>query len=156
MTKIVLAVFAALLMASPAFAGSRSTANSGSSSDAYSNSGSNININSKGYRGVGAAIPPGLVASGLSCSGAVSAGAGWMGGGLSLGFTKKDRDCDIRENAKMVGLMHEMNVAYEMMCGIDEVREADARVGRNRCVLNRRGVAYRKHPAAQRIGARSK
>jgi hypothetical protein len=157
MVKYVLAVLVAAMMASPAFAGSRShaTANSGSSSGAYSNSGSYININSRGYRGTGTAIPPGLVASGLSCSGSVSAGAGFMGGALSFGFTHKDKDCDTRENAKMVGLLHEMNVAYEMMCGIDEVREADARSGRNRCVLNRRGVSYHR-VTARHIGARSK
>jgi hypothetical protein len=140
MIKIVLAVFAALLMASPAFAGSRSHANANSNSGASSNSG--VSINNRGYKGVGAAIPPGLVASGLSCSGSTSIGGGWLGGGISLGFTKKDRDCDTRENAKMIGLMHEMNVAYEIMCGIDEVRQADARIGRDRCVANRRGVRH--------------
>jgi hypothetical protein len=147
---------ASAIMASPAYAGSRSNANANSGSSAYSNSGSNININSRGYRGTGTAIPPGLVASGLSCSGSASVGAGWMGGGFSFGLTKKDKDCDTRENAKMVGLMHEMNVAYEMMCGIDEVREADARIGRNRCVLNRSQYRRAAQQTNYRGNARSK
>ena len=136
MMKYVVAVLVTVTMASPSFAGSRNNANSHSSSNAYSNSGSNIRISSRGGKGVGAAIPPGLIASGLSCSGSTSVGGGWLGGGIALGFTHKDRDCDTRENAKMVGLMHEMNVAYEIMCGIDEVRKADRAVGRNRCTAN--------------------
>ena len=131
------AAIAALFMINPALAGSRSDANANSNSQ----SGAQVNINSHGYKGTGAAIAPGLIASGLSCSGSVSAGGGWMGGGFSLGFTRKDKDCDTRENAKIIAIMREGNTAFEMMCAIPEVREADRRSGRNRCVANH-GVAY--------------
>lgn len=139
MKKLILAVAMAALLPTAAFAGSHahSSSSSSSSANSYSNSGSNIRISSRGGKAVGAAIPPGLIASGLSCSGSASVGGGWLGGGIAIGFTHKDRDCDTRENAKMVGLMHEMNVAYEIMCGIDEVRKADRAVGRNRCTANR-------------------
>ena len=52
-------------------------------------------------------------------------------------MTKMDRDCNIRENAKMIGLMGEMGAAREVMCNVREVREAFAAVGRP-CIRDRR------------------
>lgn len=108
-------------------------ASSGSESNSASQAGSisSVNIkNSRGYRQVGAAIAPGLIAGGITCQGSSSIGAGGPGWGFAFGSTKLDRDCNTRENAKMIALMGERDAAREVMCNVPEVRAAMARVGR--------------------------
>jgi hypothetical protein len=108
-------------------------ANSGSESNSASQAGSVSSVtikNSRGYRQVGAAIAPGLIAGGITCQGSSSIGAGGPGWGFAFGSTKLDRDCNTRENAKMIALMGERDAAREVMCNVPEVRAAMARVGR--------------------------
>ena len=148
--RMIIAV-AMCLAAMPAYAGSESNsvANSGSASLAA------VNITNNGASKVkttGSALAPGLIASGLSCSGSASIGGGWMGGAISLGITTKDKECDARENSKIIGLMGDVPAAKEVMCNIKEVREAFAKVGRP-CIADRgrrATVAYVKPSQRQR------
>lgn len=108
-------------------------AGSNSQSNSQSQAGSNSSVtikNSRGYRQVGTAIAPGLIAGGITCQGSASIGAGGPGWGFAFGSTKLDRDCNTRENAKMIALMGERDAAREVMCNVPEVRAAMARVGR--------------------------
>lgn len=118
----------AVLLATPALA-QQAGSNSNSNSGAMSSSGVNIRYGN-GHKGTGAAIAPGLIASGLSCQGSVSTGAGGAGWGFAFGITKMDRDCNTRENAKIVGLTGDVPASKEVMCTIREVRDAYAMVGR--------------------------
>jgi hypothetical protein len=126
------------LLAVPAY--SQDASNSNSSSGAMSQSGVNIRYGN-GHKQVGAAIAPGLAVGGISCQGSVAAGAGGSGWGLSFGMTKMDRDCNLRENARIVGLMGEVPAAREIMCNVPEVRAAFATVGRPCAADRRRAIA---------------
>jgi hypothetical protein len=139
-----LAIFAAALslIAAPAFAEGNSSS-AGSSSGAIAQSGVNIQ-SGKSYRQVGAAIPPGLAASGISCQGSASAGVGGSGFGVAFGFTKMDNDCTTRENAKIIWSMGERAGAREVMCDIAQVRAALLRVGRPCIADMTQRVALRK------------
>jgi hypothetical protein len=130
-------IIAAMMAASLANTAAAQTVNVGAASGSQSNSNSqagshsSVNIqNSRGYRQVGTAIAPGLIAGGITCQGSASIGAGGPGWGFAFGSTKLDRDCNTRENAKMIALMGERDVAREVMCNVPEVRAAMARVGR--------------------------
>lgn len=146
MRKCIIIAAAVSLLAGAAAAQTVNTgANSGSSSVSGSQAGSvsAVNIkNSRGYRSTGTAIAPGLIAGGITCQGSTSVGAGGPGWGFAFGSTKLDRDCNTRENAKMIALMGERDVAREVMCNVPEVRAAMARVGKP-CIGERaRPVAY--------------
>lgn len=117
--------------------------NSSSQSQSAAGSSSSVNIqNSRGYKSTGAAIAPGLIAGGITCQGSASIGAGGPGWGFAFGSTKLDRDCNTRENAKMIALMGERDAAREVMCNVPEVRAAMARVGRP-CIGDSNRVATR-------------
>lgn len=128
----------ALVTADMAFAQS-ATGTSNSNSGAMSQSGVNIKYGN-GHKQVGAAIAPGLIASGLSCQGSASVGAGGGGWGMAFGTTVMDRNCDTRENAKIVGLLGDSSASKEVMCNIKEVRNAYAAVGRP-CLIDRQRAA---------------
>lgn len=132
--SLIIAAMMAVTLAYPAAAQTVNVgANSGSESNSASQAGSysSVNIkNGRGYRSTGAAIAPGLIAGGITCQGSTSMGAGGPGWGFAFGSTKLDRDCNTRENAKMIALMGERDVAREVMCNVPEVRAAMARVGR--------------------------
>lgn len=132
--SLIIAAMMAVTLAYPAAAQTVNVgANSGSESNSASQAGSvsSVNIkNGRGYRSTGAAIAPGLIAGGITCQGSASIGAGGPGWGFAFGSTKLDRDCNTRENAKMIALMGERDAAREVMCNVPEVRAAMARVGR--------------------------
>ncbi len=108
---------------------SSSTSSSGSSSNSYA-AGNQINF-AGSKRGASSAIAPGLMASGLSCSGSAAAGGAGGGWGISLGITKEDAQCNTRENAKTVlGLTGDRDATKEVLCDIRQVRNAFRRVGR--------------------------
>lgn len=137
--RSITAFLLASLLAVPAFA-QQAGSNSNSNSGAMSQSGVNIRYGN-GHKQVGAAIAPGLAVGGITCQGSVSAGAGGSGWGLAFGMTKMDRDCNLRENARIVGLMGEVPAAREIMCNVPEVRRAFATVGRPCAVDRRRAIA---------------
>lgn len=142
MRTLVLALSCALLLAGPA-AAAGSHARSRSNSDSTSQAGSNVNIDNHSYRPVPTAIAPGLAASGLSCNGSTSIGGSGSGFGISFGTTTKDFDCNTRENAKYVlAITHDVPAAKEVMCDIDQVAAAFARVGRP-CARGLSGVDSR-------------
>lgn len=125
----------AALCASPAFADSVS----GSQSGAWSQSGVQIN-HANGHRPVGAAIPPGLIAGGITCLGSVSLGSGFVNGGLGVGFTYPDRSCNAREDAKYMLLIGSGRAAAkERLCDIARIRSAYAAAGEP-CIRDQRRV----------------
>lgn len=125
--RLFLTAIMSMAIALPAYAGSKANSNSQSGAQAIAVAGGS---GGKSYRGTGAAIGPGLVASGLSCSGSASVGLGGSGWGLSFGSTRMDRNCDIRENTKVISIMGDPAAGKQLMCNIPEVREAYAAVGR--------------------------
>jgi len=127
MRKILLTAVAVLAMVGPTMAdGVTSTTNSDSSSGAQSSSG--IVMNSG--KSTGLASAPGLIASGLSCSGSASIGGAGAGWGLSFGITKEDRACNAREDAKYIhGVTGDMSAAKERLCQMPENRAAFLRAG---------------------------
>lgn len=145
--SLIIAAMMAVTLAYPAAAQTVNVgAVSGSESNSASQAGSvsSVNIkNSRGYRSTGAAIAPGLIAGGITCQGSASIGAGGPGWGFAFGSTKLDRDCNTRENAKMIALMGERDAAREVMCNVPEVRAAMARVGRP-CIGDNPRVAHTK------------
>lgn len=110
------------------------TVNTDTSSNSQSQSGSQAvvqQIYGKGHRTASSAIAPGLIASGLSCSGSAVAGGAGGGWGISLGITKQDKDCNIREDAKYVhGVTGDQGAAKEVLCDNPRIRAAFARAGR--------------------------
>lgn len=143
---LIIAAMMAVTLAFPAAAQTVNVgANAGSESNSASQAGSvsSVNIkNGRGYKSTGAAIAPGLIAGGITCQGSASIGAGGPGWGFAFGSTKLDRDCNTRENAKMIALMGERDAAREVMCNVPEVRAAMARVGRP-CIGDNPRVATR-------------
>jgi len=78
----------------------------------------------------GLASAPGLIASGLSCSGSASLGGAGAGWGISLGITKEDRACNAREDAKYIhGVTGDSLAAKERLCAQPEIRSAFLRAG---------------------------
>jgi len=127
MKKVIAFAIAFALAASSAMAQSAS----GSTSNSGSNSSSGVFMNSKGYRTASSAIGPGLIASGLSCSGSASIGGAASGWGISLGITKPDDNCDTREDAKYIhGVTGDLGAAKERLCDNPKIRAAYARAGR--------------------------
>ena len=127
-----------LVLAFPAFAGSKSNSQSGAQAIAIAGG-----SGGKSYKGTGTAIGPGLVASGLSCSGSSSVGVGGAGWGVSLGSTRMDKNCDLRENTKIISILGDPAAGKQLMCNIPEVREAYARVGRP-CAMDRNIIVTQK------------
>jgi len=129
---IAIIIIASFAIASPALAQSTNTNTSSSSSGASSGSTANIYTKSKGSKipkGVGNAVAPGLIAGGLTCQGSVSGGIGGQGFAVAFGATKMDKDCNTRENAKVIYMMGYKSAGVEVMCNIAEVREAMALTG---------------------------
>lgn len=123
MKRIFISV-AALLIAVPVYAGDRNDNSAGALSQSGSSSSVNIN-GGKSYRGVGAAIAPGLAVGAYSCSGSVSAGVGGSGFGIAFGSTVMDRDCNKRENAKLADVAFGRATARRVLCGIRDIAEAE-------------------------------
>lgn len=129
--RFFLTILFSMALAIPAYADSKSNSQSGAQAIAIAGG-----SGGKSYKGTGTAIGPGLVASGLSCSGSSSVGVGGAGWGVSLGSTRMDRNCDIRENTKIISILGDPAAGKQLMCNIPEVREAYARVGRP-CAIDR-------------------
>ena len=82
------------------------------------------------------ASAPALTSSGV-CYGSFSAGGSGPGIGLSFGKTVEDDECQARENARVLFGMGAAALAMEVMCGIEEVAEADAQAKPYLCASNK-------------------
>jgi len=148
MKTCMLTIIALGLIMTPAMARDRSGSSSSSTSGAGAASLANVAITNNGAKSVrttGAAVAPGLASSGISCSNSGSMGAGWMGGALALGLPIKDRECDTRENAKVMGIIAGRPAAKETMCDIPKLAAVFARIGQpcvNASRSETRAVAY--------------
>lgn len=143
MKGFVLAAAIVAMSTAPSFAGSHSQANSSSNSGASSGSYAGVSVTNNSatkLRTVGTAVAPGLIAGGLSCAGSASVAGGFMGGAFALGTTLMDKDCNTRENAKMLGVLGDRAMTMEILCDSPQIRAADARLGGGRCSQNRRTV----------------
>lgn len=102
-----------------------------SSSGSQSNNQVNVGVNSYGSRTyrdssvktVGNAIAPGLTAGAIVCAQSTSAGAGFMGGAVSFGTTRADKDCNDRAWMATIAAMASatnngryMNAAHNIAC----------------------------------------
>lgn len=65
-----------------------------------------------------------------TCMGSSSVGAGFAGGSFSFGTTWRDSACVRRLDAREIKSLGDVQVAKEIMCDSDLVREAFKRVGR--------------------------
>lgn len=141
---------ACLLLATSAFAETKSVSESGSVSQSQSGSQSGVSINTKGTKNVPSAIAPGLSASGLSCSGSASIGSSGGGWGLSFGMTKEDAACNAREDAKYIhGVTGSQGAAKERLCEQKLNREAFRRAGQP-CVADQRVSNVAQTPVVRR------
>lgn len=136
-----LRVIAAAVLAVAAVSGAHAqtiSSNTGSQSQSYSGAQSGVNIRyGDSPRQVGASVPPGLIAGGITCLGSVSIGSGYAGGGLGFGITYPDQYCNIREDAKYMLLVSGNKVAAkERLCDNRRVRHAFAASG-DPCIRDR-------------------
>jgi hypothetical protein len=150
MIKNIFAV-AALLCASTAFAQSVTT---GTNSNASQASTVNVVVGSgiAGSDGVTTAkqeyggeysmksaptvYAPNLTTGGIeTCLGSVSGGASWMGGGVSIGGTKPDQECNVRMTANVAWKMGDKYLAVAIMCESDVYRKASAKMKVDQCAL---------------------
>lgn len=121
-------------------ANSQSISGAASHAEAYSNgyisnSGNNVAASDMG-NAVGMATAPALTTTLTeTCMGSVSAGAGFAGGSISFGTTVTDTDCVNRLNSREIRAMGDIQVAKEIMCENEVVRESFKRVGRP-CVVD--------------------
>lgn len=136
-----LAAFTATLFAASAsLAGEQNATNTSASGSA---AGASVYMNSKSYRGTGAAIAPGLAVSAFSCQGSVSGGAGGAGWGFSFGSTVMDKDCNTRENAKMAASAFGVGVGRAVLCEIDQIRRNAPQCGGGRVATRPAGRPVR-------------
>jgi hypothetical protein len=98
-------------------------------------------MNSKSYRGTGAAIAPGLAVSAFSCQGSVSAGAGGAGWGVAFGSTVMDKDCNTRENAKTAAAAFGVGAGRNVLCEIEQIRRNVPYCGGGRAAVARGSAA---------------
>lgn len=110
------------------------TSITGSQSTAFGGEASTINSNSitgGSSRGIPTVYAPGLSTTLTeTCMGSTSAGAGWFGFGGSFGSTWSDDTCVRRLDARQLDALGQREVALELMCGSDSVREAAKRAGK--------------------------
>lgn len=111
---------------------SQAISNSGNSSSTSSanNSGNHQNINieaPKTYRHTPNAGAPPIYSSGICSGRSVGVGASGPGYGVSFGGTgKADRECNLREAARVLGGLGYVDTAFILMCQqMPEVREAN-------------------------------
>lgn len=117
---------------SQAISGSQSISNSTANSNS-SGSNNNTNYNQQKLQapGIGG---PGLAASGNACLGSVSGGVSGAGFGFVFGTTTEDKQCNLRENAKVLRSFGQKRAAVEILCKNTEMAEALA-VGGYRCTI---------------------
>lgn len=106
---------------------SEQTINSNIDSMSRSVSESTINAtNTQRYEGsysvktVASAIAPNINPSAV-CMGSISAAGGFLGFGLSGGGSYTDKECALRENARILGQLGMVAGAVSLMCTIEEV-----------------------------------
>ena len=107
---------------------SQSAANSNSSG---SNNNTNYNQQKLQAPGIGG---PGLAAGGNACLGSISGGVSGAGFGFVFGTTTEDKQCNLRENAKVLRSFGQKRAAVEILCKNNERAEALA-VGGYRCTI---------------------
>ena len=103
----------------------------------YSGSAINFTFNEAGNGGTKSikTVPdvyaPAL-AGGNPCVVSVSAGAGWLGAGLSFGMGLQDEGCEVRQQAALLHNMGEASVALAHMCiHLPEVGDTLKAMGRD-------------------------
>lgn len=79
---------------------------------------------------------PALAGGANPCVVGVSAGGAVAGFGISFGLTRNDDGCERRNTAALLHNMGERDVAQEVLCETESVRQARLRVGRP-CVADR-------------------
>ena len=109
----------------------------GGSSSGSSSSSSNQNIvgsgNTYNYEApdLGDTVPtlfiPNLTTSNGTCMGSLSSGISVSGFGGGFGKTYTSEECNARFNANQMNALKAPGVAYEIMCGLDSVYNADMR-----------------------------
>jgi hypothetical protein len=77
---------------------------------------------------------PNLTTGGIeTCLGSVSGGASWMGGGVSIGGTKPDEECNRRMDANVAWKMDQKELSLAIMCDSDVFGKAAAKLRPNPC-----------------------